>query len=205
MVEFGDLDPRSFATASVWKGLLAHFEYNICGCKSAMKSAAIDNILNYPKDFKFDIIIFDNTNTNCLLPFIQRFNYPPAISVTAFLLPHHMSLEFGNDIHPAYLPNYNVRLSSNMNFFERMYNYVWLQIDLMVRYFYMIPYIERLACEKFGDDMDSMEVLEDHISLLLCNLDPVYHYSQPLPPNVIPVGGMHVKPARKLPQVSFRD
>lgn len=41
----------------------------------------------------------------------------------------------------------------------------------------------------------------DRISLLLANTNPLLDYPQPLPPNIIPVGGLQAKPAKMLPQV----
>uniref|UniRef100_A0A6P7FXA7 UDP-glucuronosyltransferase 2B19-like isoform X2 n=1 Tax=Diabrotica virgifera virgifera TaxID=50390 RepID=A0A6P7FXA7_DIAVI len=60
--------------------------------------------------------------------------------------------------------------------------------------------VKGLAKEIFGEQIDSLDSLENLISLLLCNLMQGFSHPQPLSPNIIPVGGLHIKPAKTLPE-----
>lgn len=65
----------------------------------------------------------------------------------------------------------------------------------------MISAIDKLAKPLFGSNVPSAGELERRISLVLVNTNPVMDYSFPLPENVIPVGGLHIKDPQPLPKV----
>lgn len=89
-----------------------------------------------------------------------------------------------------------------MNFWERCWNYLLTYLDVG-RHYWLYVKEGQLAKEVFGDDIPSMFELENHISIVLCNIDPILHYPQPLPPNIIAVGGLHTRPPKKLPKVGL--
>ncbi|XP_018570250.1 UDP-glucuronosyltransferase 2B2-like [Anoplophora glabripennis] len=185
---------------SAFQSLIALYNYEYLSCKFLYESDGFKQILNYPKDYKFDLIIVDMTVGPCLHPLIQRFNYPPTIGTTAFLLPPDLSFSFGNYLPQSYLPHYHLSYFQNMTFSERVMNFVVANFELAVKYVYEANQIQKLAYKAFGEGMESVRDLEKHISLLLCNLSPAFHYPQPITPNIIPVGGLHARPAGKLPQ-----
>lgn len=49
----------------------------------------------------------------------------------------------------------------------------------------------------------SLETIERDTKLTLINSDVTIDYPQPLPPNVIPVGGLQIREPKVLPVVSF--
>ncbi|CAH1958135.1 unnamed protein product [Acanthoscelides obtectus] len=87
-----------------------------------------------------------------------------------------------------------------MNFFERLTNYFWINLDLLFRKCYLKAEVQKLAAGRFGDSVGDLEDIRKHVSLLLSNVDMTLHYPQELAPNVIPVGGLHVHRAGQLPQ-----
>lgn len=91
-------------------------------CEGALTSSGLDTILNYPKDFKFDVVIHDFTCGPCLLPLVHRFNYPPLIAVTAFGIPPYTGVSIGGQKYPAYIPHYNLNYPTIMTFPQRFYN-----------------------------------------------------------------------------------
>ncbi|KAF2902551.1 hypothetical protein ILUMI_03634, partial [Ignelater luminosus] len=52
----------------------------------------------------------------------------------------------------------------------------------------------------FGNNIRSMDEVERTMSLLISNNDPLVDYSRPLPPNIIPVAGIHIQSVKKLPK-----
>lgn len=195
--------PEDLVSNSPLHGMLWYYDYIVKSCDLALRSEGLQLLLNYPDDFKFDAILFDLTNSPCLLPLMKRFQYPPSIAITAFLLPHYLSQQFGNDIYPAYVPSYLVDYPSDMSFGQRLLHYIWINLDLLLRKFHLKRRVEELMRKTFGEDMEMIGQLEARVSLLLCNLEPVFHYPQPLTPNIIPVGGLHIKAAEKLPKVCY--
>lgn len=65
----------------------------------------------------------------------------------------------------------------------------------------MISAIDNLVKPYFGSNIPSTGELEQRISLVLVNTNPVMDYSAPLPENVIPVGGLHIRDPQPLPKV----
>lgn len=170
-------------------------------CNHSYHSKGFRTLLDYPPDFKFDLIIIDMTLSSCFYPLIQRFNFPPTIGSTAFLLPPFLSGTFGNGLHPSYIPFYQLDYTQDMTFLQRLVNYVLTYADYILKQTYEMYELEKLARKTFGD-VDSMQSLERHISFLLCNVNTAFNQPQSFTANIIPVGGLHIKPAKKLPSVN---
>lgn len=79
-------------------------------------------MLNYPDNFKFDLVIYDYTMGPCILGFLHRFNYPPLVSVTAFNNPTYTTEIVGGHNYYAYIPYCSLNYDTNMNFGERLIN-----------------------------------------------------------------------------------
>lgn len=65
-----------------------------------------------------------------------------------------------------------------------------------------IPYVDKLAAKYFKyDDLPSTADLERRTLVTLVNTNPSFDYLAPLPENVIPVAGLHIKKTKPLPKV----
>lgn len=170
-------------------------------CEIFLKPKSFQNLLDYPKDFKFDLIIIDVTMGSCFYPLIHRFHYPPTIAVTPFLLPSYVAYNFGNQVNPSYLPWHSLPYTGEMTFMERVSNFLLVYVEVGLRYVHQYRQEHKVARKYFGEDIPSMVELERHMSLILTNSDPVLDFPQPLAPNFIPVGGLHTRKAKKLPDV----
>jgi glucuronosyltransferase len=96
-------------------------------CEGILASKGLDVILNYPKTFKFDAVIYDFTFGPCLLPLVAKFNNPPLISISAFANPPYSTDIVGGQKQPAYIPHYAVKYSTEMTFVQRFFNtYLYL-------------------------------------------------------------------------------
>ncbi|CAH1963784.1 unnamed protein product [Acanthoscelides obtectus] len=186
--------------APQWKYMLIYYEYEIAACKNTYNNKGMKTLLDYPDNFKFDAIVVDMTLSSCILPLIKRFKYPPTVGLTAFLFPHYLALDFGNTIEPAYIPTFGMGFGEDMSFFERLQNYFYLNMDLLIKKYYVRRTIQALANERFGESVGNLDDIRRHISMLLINVDMAFHYPQQLAPNIIPVGGLHVHRAGELPK-----
>lgn len=105
-------------------------EFTNKGCRAVMKGKnGIKQILNYPENFKFDLVINDFAAGPCVLPIIHKFNYPPIIGVTPFLNPSYTTNLIGGHKYPAYVPFYLSDLPQVMNFYQRFYNHLLYWIE----------------------------------------------------------------------------
>lgn len=170
-------------------------------CLKDMQTEGLNTLLSYPTNYKFDLIIFDVSTDSCLYPLIDLFGTPPVIGVAPFLLPLPLSNMFGNSLQSLYVPYYATDFPPNMSFEQRFWNSVYIYYEIYYKEFVSTPRLYKLAQEKFGKGIRWFGDVERGIHLLLSNIDPVLDYPIALPPNIIPVGGLHVKPANKLNKV----
>lgn len=57
----------------------------------------------------------------------------------------------------------------------------------------------------FGKNYPSIEELEQKALLAFVNTNPAIDYRIPLPENVIPIGGVHLKDPKPIPEVCCLD
>jgi hypothetical protein len=92
-------------------------------CRAISKSPkGLDVLLNYPNDFKFDLIIHDTTCGPCMLPIAQKFKFPSMVGVTPFLNPPSTINVVGGHKYPGYVPHFVNNNPQIMNFMQRIYN-----------------------------------------------------------------------------------
>lgn len=85
-------------------------------------SRGFNFLKDYPKDFKFDLIIHDFTIGPCLLGFLEVFNNPPLIGVTPYNNPPYSVHMVGGHKQYAYVPHYLLSFGSEMNLYQRVIN-----------------------------------------------------------------------------------
>lgn len=66
------------------------------------------------------------------------------------------------------------------------------------------PELDRMLRTKFGAGLPTMSELEQKTAIAFVNTNPTFNIPAPLPENVIPVGGMHIKDTKPLPKVKHR-
>lgn len=67
----------------------------------------------------------------------------------------------------------------------------------------MISTVDKIAAEKFGPGLPSVGDIEKQTALVLVSTNPVMDYLAPLPENVIPVAGLHIKDSKPIPKVGI--
>lgn len=90
----------------------------------ALKTKGFQSLLDYPDDFRFDLIVNDFTLGGCLLGFVHKFNNPPLISVTPFNHPTYLKNFIGGHHYYSYIPHVFLHYNGDMNIFQRMYNFI---------------------------------------------------------------------------------
>uniref|UniRef100_A0A336M4N9 CSON008881 protein n=1 Tax=Culicoides sonorensis TaxID=179676 RepID=A0A336M4N9_CULSO len=163
------------------------------------KSKGFQTLLNYPDDFKFDVVIHDFTCGSFLLGFLEKFNYPPVVSVTAFNYPPYSIDIIGGHKHFAYVPFYLLQYDTNMNFFQRVYNMGIHLLDKYMRQYTANDKTTELMRQNFPYKLPHVNELEAKNVLMLINVHPSIDFPEPLSPNTIPVGGLQIKEGKPLP------
>ncbi|XP_001659455.2 UDP-glucuronosyltransferase 2B31 [Aedes aegypti] len=200
MADFeGDLD----YTAEQSPVANIHFMYDFYNKASRLlvKEDAVRQLLAYPKTFKFDLIIHDLTMGQFLLGFVEYFGNPPLISITAFNIPPHVTTMTDAPLYTTYMPHYASSFDNKMVFIERVRNTLYWAFDLFYRNRIYMANEDKRVKQIFGGNATSVKLIEKRSDVVLVNSDFSMDYYQVLPPNVIPVGGLHVGRQEKVPPV----
>lgn len=98
--------------------------FSAAACSGIRRANGWKTLLNYPDDFKFDLVLYDYTLGPCVLGFLHKFNYPPLVSYTAYNHPPHTTLIAGGHNYYSYMPHFASMFDSDMTFMERIQNMV---------------------------------------------------------------------------------
>ncbi|GLH09943.1 Ecdysteroid UDP-glucosyltransferase [Gryllus bimaculatus] len=155
--------------------------------------------MDYPQDFKFDAVLMEPIGVECLLGLLPRFGDPPIIAVNSFSVPMWVLDITGTPANPAYVPHFYLPFDDNMNFQERVLNFLaYTYTKVYYDYFY-IPFMEREAKAFFGPQIPSVYDTMHNVSVALSNYHPTLDTAFPAAPNLIPIGAIQVKDPKPLP------
>lgn len=178
-------------------GFLAYMGYVNC-----------ENTLEFPamKEFiaaneKFDLIITELFNTDCLLGYVYRQN-TPFIALSSSIMMPWAHARFGNPDNPSYMGNHFLYHSDEMTFTERVINVLYQEGLKWVYHFIFDKPAYELAKKHFGQSLPPLSEIAKNTSLLLVNSHFSLNQPRPLLPNIVEVGGIHLQPpTNKLPKV----
>lgn len=170
-------------------GLLAYLGYVNC-----------ENTLEFPamKEFiaaneKFDLIVTEIFNTDCFLGYVYRQNTPFIALSTSTMMPWAHA-KFGNPDNPSYMGNHFLYHGFEMTFKERVINTLYHEGLKWVYHFVFEKPAYELAKKYFGQSLPPLSEIAKNTSLLLVNSHFSLNQPRPLVPNIVEVGGIHVKP-----------
>lgn len=70
------------------------------------------------------------------------------------------------------------------------------------REYVLLPLLDEISAEIFGPEYPRARDLEYRTQLVLVNTHPAVDFPEPLPPNVIPVGGLQIQEPKPLSKVA---
>lgn len=154
----------------------------------------------YPDDFKFDAVLYDYLIGPCLLVLVDKFKSPPLISLTAYIAPSSTSIFGGSMFYPSFIPYTLGQYDDKMSLTERIINTIYYLFEHSYRQIIATPKLDKLVRSKYPN-MTYLGDLEQRSQINLLNSNPVIDYVEPVLPNVIPVGGLHIQTPKYLPEV----
>ncbi|KAH8239335.1 hypothetical protein KR032_003338, partial [Drosophila birchii] len=179
------------------KQLLVWYEVVLGSCRSLMESGALNSML--PEmvaqiSQEFDLVITDITEgANCLQDLVPNWKAVPVLGLSGGkLTPDLISmLHAENTISASRVPHHLSQVPKNMGFWNRLHNHIMYLGEPIINWLIIHPVLAKTA--PTGNVFSKLP-------LVLLNTHPVVDYIQNLPPNVIEVGGLHIKlKAKALP------
>jgi glucuronosyltransferase len=163
-------------------------------CHYVLQQDSIQKLIHLTH-LHFDAVIFEAFFNERFLGFAHKFQ-APIIQVCTNVCGNFMADWVGSPHPYSYVPDDFIGYTDKMNFWQRTHNtivsllkHVGKQNAAMQIHF------------NYTDSLPPVWELEYKTSLVLLNTNHSLSYPKPLMPNYVQVGGMHVKPPKKLPQV----
>lgn len=163
---------------------------------------ASERILNLPTmrelltaDVKFDVVLVELFSNDAFVGFAHKFN-APLISLTSSIpFPWHGD-RTGSVDNPSYVTHVYSRFPLNrMGFSQRFVNAIYWSSSAKLAFAYFNSHMESAARRFFGGDLPPLRSIVTNTSLVLNGV-------RPNTPQVVEIGGVHVRPAKRLPEVS---
>ncbi|PNF23047.1 UDP-glucuronosyltransferase 1-1 [Cryptotermes secundus] len=169
-------------------------------CDHVLQEEDIQKLI-HSKDLHFDLVIVEAFANECFLGFAQKFN-APIIQICPYAGGNFMGDWVGSPNPYSYVPDEFLEYKDKMNFWERVYNTVVSTLKHVGRQLIHVPKQNAVMQRYFNytDNLPPVWELEYKTSLVFLNTHYSLSYPKPLTPNYVQVGGMHVKPPKKLPQ-----
>ncbi|XP_055841019.1 UDP-glucosyltransferase 2-like [Episyrphus balteatus] len=193
------LDINEFIKCGPFKGINLFNDAVLTMAEVSLDSKGFQQLLNYPDSFKFDLVIHDYTMGPFLLPFLEKFNNPPSIGMSAYHNPPITMDYMSNPYFPAYVPFPSTTFKTEMNFWQRLENTLLIIYETGYRRLLTTPKLDAMARKYFPFDFPHIDELGKRTAVALVNSHPATNYVEPLPPNVIEVGGMQILDPKPLP------
>ncbi|XP_062550537.1 UDP-glucuronosyltransferase 2B20-like [Armigeres subalbatus] len=174
-------------------------KFKVLCCEFTLKTKGLKDLLSYPQDFKFDLIISDYLNGPCVSSVAQhRFGRPPLIGATAFHVLTTTTSITGAYSYSASVPNHEFNHPQEMSYCARFENVVYHHFEELLKVYHMLPQIDKIVRNQFPD-IPYVGDLEKETRIVLLNSNPVIQYSESTMPNVVSVGGMQIVKSKELP------
>ena len=175
-----------------------HTQLNIFGYDYLMASQEFRNII---QSKNVDLVIVDAILNDCTLPIIDSLNVPfiyhSSASIISFTMAA-MGVPMDYASLPAGMPGY----TDQMSFIQRLLNMVSSEIYLTIRQNSILRAVDEHVRKDYPDARP-ISVIERDAALCIVNHHPATAWARPFPPNVLPIGALHVRPAQPLSKVQI--
>ena len=146
-----------------------------------------------------DLIVMDCIGNDFAMPLVDHLKVPFVYYSPTSAIPQTVeALGIPKDY--ASVPAGMLDITPNMTFLQRLGNMFTSEMFVILRKMILLPELDERARRDFPNARPIAEIERD-ASLCLMNHHPVTAYPRTLPPHVIPIGGLHVRPAKLLPEV----
>ncbi|XP_055530881.1 UDP-glucosyltransferase 2-like [Wyeomyia smithii] len=194
------IDFYELAQENLVQSMVTFYQYGFSLCEGVLKSKGLDVILNYPDSFKFDLVLYDFTCGPCLMGLYHKFGQPPLIGATAFNIPPYSVDFIGGHKYPAYIPYYILPYDVDMTFFQRLENAFIYTVDHIYRNYHVIPTTDRMLRRVPAfKNMPYIGDMDRKMMLMLVNSHHAVDFPEPVPQNMILVGGLQIIPPKAIP------
>ncbi|XP_967762.1 UDP-glycosyltransferase UGT5 [Tribolium castaneum] len=148
---------------------------------------------------KFDVVIVEQFGNDAAKALSTHFG-APLISLSAVGASYWTNPLVGNPSPPSYIPDLMSDYSVPMTFCERLVNSLVYVFNDLLYNFIVFPKQNQLMKKYIPNAPEHLSDVLYNSSIVLLNSHPSINQPVPHVPNMIEIGGFHIKPPKKLPQ-----
>lgn len=149
---------------------------------------------------EYDLFITESFHSDTMLLLSNKLQIPTITFIPNSLVPW-LADRMGNPMNPSYMPDMMTGYSAKMTFFQRTENTLLYLLSLFLYYTFTLSESDRVNKFYVGHSAPSLFKTVRNTDILFTNTHESLHPAIPLVPAVVPVGGIHIKPASALPKV----
>ncbi|XP_039314135.1 UDP-glycosyltransferase UGT5-like [Solenopsis invicta] len=189
-----DYNPAEWETYSTFYMTYFIYEWGIESCKAIIKSKEAKKLLEMIKTVEFDVIVHDITVDQCFYGLWEvAKNKPPVVGYVPFGPAPWLKDYIGGPNYPTVRP-YPATFTKPVSLWQRTCNTVYYISNDVLRYYYYLPTLQRLAEEFMGHPIRPLrEIEKDRINMLLLNTHSAFESGIPLPPNALEIAGLNAQ------------
>ncbi|XP_072946260.1 UDP-glucosyltransferase 2-like isoform X2 [Epargyreus clarus] len=163
--------------------------------EAQMKEKEVQKVLD--TGGRFDLLLLEA----CVRPTLALSHIfkSPVIQVSSFGPMFGTNEIAGVTIHPIFYPSVISQRIFNLTIWEKIREfYYYYKIEKLYKSFE--PEENELIRKFFGPEIPPLSKLYDNIDMFFLNIDPIWANNQPIPSNIVYIGGIHQKPGKELPK-----
>ncbi|KAL5242234.1 hypothetical protein ACI65C_009644 [Semiaphis heraclei] len=162
-------------------------------CDAMYKSVQMNKIMEEKDNPKFDLLIIETMGYGCESYLAIKLNLPLIFLVSSPMLTYAERAIFGEIPNPATISHFLADHAIPKTFVQRFSNTVLLGYNIML--FNFDKWTRKYTMNRPYD----WEIKTIQPSLTFVNSHFISDASRPFPPNVIEIGGIHLKPPKSIP------
>lgn len=177
---------------------LIRFIYSLSreNCVTIYKNDVIQKIMADTKS-KFDVIFVEFIASECVSYLSSKLNIPLVYVTPPPLISYAEHLFLGEYSNPAYVAHTLIDYSVPRTFYQRFAN--------TMLFFYTSCLLQIITFISSKMDRQPFDLIEPvKPSIVFSNAHYITDAPRPILPNVIPVGGIHLSPPKRIPDVSIK-
>ncbi|XP_055541783.1 UDP-glycosyltransferase UGT5-like [Wyeomyia smithii] len=194
---------NSQSYSSDFNNLFLYWRLGLATSRHGFETANVQNFLKRD-DLHFDLVVSEQFFQESWLMFAHKYN-APIVTISTYGYSDFMDRAMGLLTSWSCVPHMLLDYESKMNFFQRVYNVVLSTVDYLVREYYYLPQMNKMAKEFFGGlekkqgFLPSVQSLEKSISVILINSHPTLAKPRPKMITLVDIAGAHIRPPKPLP------
>lgn len=164
-----------------------------------LNTAAFTTLTNYPKDFKFDLMIYDYLSAYALVSLKEVFNNPPLVAVSPYPDIAITNLLTRGPDYFSFVPHM-LKDEVEDSFWGRLENFLITSIYHALEELYLLPGATKAVRKVLPAQVQTIHEMLLSSKIQMANYHPVIDQVQPILPSVIPVGGLQIAEPKPLPK-----